>query len=328
VDNTPKTTVQDTTGLSGLTTAEVAERIADGRVNDVPDAPVRTTSEIFRANVLTPINAIMGALFALILVAGFPGDALFAGVIVSNSIIGTVQELRARRTLTDLAVLSAPGARVVRDGTATDIDVSGVVADDLLELRPGDQVVVDGVVVDALGLEVDESLLTGEADPVDKAVGDMVLSGSFVAAGTGHVRATGIGSESYAVTLAEEARRFSLVDSDDAVNRMRQGKPVEMVYPDQAEKDIGCFIVPNAAVLIKGAPHPTAAKKLIDYLLTKETERKLAFADCAQMPLHPGVKIPPELKPISELKVMQVDYAVVAKKMLEIQPLLKEWMGM
>ena len=214
MDNTPKTTVQDTTGLSGLTTAEVAERIADGRVNDVPDAPVRTTSEIFRANVLTPINAIMGALFALILVAGFPGDALFAGVIVSNSIIGTVQELRARRTLTDLAVLSAPGARVVRDGTATDIDVSGVVADDLLELRPGDQVVVDGVVVDALGLEVDESLLTGEADPVDKAVGDMVLSGSFVAAGTGHVRATGIGSESYAATLAEEARRFSLVDSE------------------------------------------------------------------------------------------------------------------
>ena len=214
MDNTPKTTVQDTPALTGLTTAEVAERLADGRVNDVPDAPVRTTSEIFRANVLTPINAIMGALFALILVAGFPGDALFAGVIVSNSIIGTVQELRARRTLTNLAVLSAPGARVVRDGTATDIDVSGVVADDLLELRPGDQVVVDGVVVDALGLEVDESLLTGEADPVYKTVGDRVLSGSFVAAGTGHVRATGIGSESYAAALAEEARRFTLVDSE------------------------------------------------------------------------------------------------------------------
>jgi len=206
--------VQGTPGLGGLTTVEVAERVADGRVNDVPDAPVRTTSEIFRANVLTPINAIMGALFALILVAGFPGDALFAGVIVSNSIIGTLQELRARRTLTDLAVLSAPGARVVRDGTATDIGVSGVVADDLLAIRPGDQVVVDGLVVDALGLEVDESLLTGEADPVDKAVGDRVLSGSFVAAGTGHVLATGIGSESYAATLAEEARRFSLVDSE------------------------------------------------------------------------------------------------------------------
>ena len=206
--------MHDTPALTGLTTAEVAERVADGRVNDVPDAPVRTTSEIFRANVLTPVNAIMGTLFALILIAGFPGDALFAGVIVSNSIIGTVQELRARRTLTNLAVLSAPRARVVRDGAATDVNVSAVVADDLLELRPGDQVVVDGVVVEAMGLEVDESLLTGEADPVDKAVGDPVLSGSYVAAGMGHVRATLIGSESYAATLAEEARRFTLVDSE------------------------------------------------------------------------------------------------------------------
>ncbi len=211
VEDTPETTVHDTPAMTGRTTAEVAERGADGRVNDVPDAPVRTTSEIFRANVLTPVNAIMGTLFALILIAGFPGDALFAGVIVSNSIIGTVQELRARRTLTNLAVLSAPRARVVRDGTATDVNVSAVGADDLLELRPGDQVVVDGVVVEAMGLEVDESLLTGEADPMDKAVGDPVLSGSFVAAGMGHVRATLIGSESYAATLAEEARRFTLV---------------------------------------------------------------------------------------------------------------------
>ena len=206
--------MHDTPALTGLTTAEVAERVADGRVNDVPDAPARTTSEIFRANVLTPVNAIMGTLFALILIAGFPGDSLFAGVIVSNSIIGTVQELRARRTLTNLAVLSAPRARVVRDGAATDVNVSAVVADDLLELRPGDQVVVDGVVVEAMGLEVDESLLTGEADPMDKAVGDPVLSGSYVAAGMGHVRATLIGSESYAATLAEEARRFTLVDSE------------------------------------------------------------------------------------------------------------------
>ena len=137
-----------TGGLTGLTVGEVSRRIADGRVNDVPDAPVRTTREILRANVLTPVNAIMGALLALILVAGFPGDALFAGVIVSNSVIGTVQELRARRTLNELAVLSAPRARVVRDGGTLDLDVSGVVADDLLALAPGAQVVVDGTVVE------------------------------------------------------------------------------------------------------------------------------------------------------------------------------------
>ena len=200
--------------VAGLTAAEVAQRVADGRVNDVPDAPVRTTGEILRANVLTPVNAIMGALLVLILVAGFPGDALFAGVIVSNSVIGTVQELRARRTLTELAVLSAPRARVVRDGATLDLEVAAVVADDLLALAPGDQVVVDGTVVDGTGLELDESLLTGEADPVDKAPGDEVLSGSFVSAGSGHYRATRIGAGSYAATLAEEARRFALVDSE------------------------------------------------------------------------------------------------------------------
>jgi len=198
----------------GLSAAEVAERVADGRVNDVPEAPVRTTGQILRANVLTPVNGIMGALLALILVAGFPGDALFAGVIFSNSVIGVVQELRARRTLSELAVLSAPRARVVRDGRAAEVGVSEVVADDLLELRPGDQVVVDGEVVKATGLEIDESLLTGEADPVDRDPGDQVLSGSFVAAGSGSYRATRVGADSYAASLSEEARRFKIADSE------------------------------------------------------------------------------------------------------------------
>ncbi len=121
---------------------------------------------------------------------------------------------------------------------------------------------------------------------------------------------------------------FSLVDSDDAVNRIRQGKSVAMVYPDQGEGEIGCFIVPNAAVMIKGAPHPEAARKLIDFLLSRETEKKLAFADCAQIPLHPGVNLPSELKPIGEIKVMQVNYAKVAAKMVEIQPFLKSWVGL
>ncbi|RTZ61056.1 MAG: iron ABC transporter substrate-binding protein [Gammaproteobacteria bacterium] len=121
---------------------------------------------------------------------------------------------------------------------------------------------------------------------------------------------------------------FSLVDSDDAVNRMRQGKPVDMVYPDQGEGQMGTFIVPNAVVLIKGAPHPNLAKQLIDYLLSRETERKLAFADCAQIPLHPGVEMPPELKPIQSIKTMPVDYAEIARKMLQVQPYLREWAGL
>lgn len=126
--------------------------------------------------------------------------------------------------------------------------------------------------------------------------------------------------------VAKSEYLFALVDSDDAVSRIRQKKPVYIVYPDQKEEQPGAFVVPNAVMMIKGAPHPTAAKKLIDYLLSKETERKLALADCAQIPLHEGVETPKELKPMHEIKVMQVDYAEVAKKLVEIQPYLKNWL--
>ena len=138
----------------------------------MPDAPVRTVGQIVRANVLTPVNAIIGSMFVLIMAAGFPADALFAGVVVSNSVIGIAQELKARRTLRKLAVLSAPQARVVRDGRTRDRWAPARWwPTTILELQPGDQVVVDGEVVAARGLEVDESLLTGESDPVDKAPG-------------------------------------------------------------------------------------------------------------------------------------------------------------
>jgi len=120
---------------------------------------------------------------------------------------------------------------------------------------------------------------------------------------------------------------FALVDSDDAVNRMRQGKPVEMVCPDQGEDGIGCLILPNAAVFIKNAPHPDNARKLIDYLLSKETEQKLAFADCAQIPLHQGIETPAYVLKIEKIKAMHIDYAKVAGKLSEIQPFLKEWVG-
>ena len=198
----------------GLTAAQVAERVAAGRTNRVPDAPVRTLPQILRANVFSPVNGIMLALFAAILVAGFPRDGLFVGVVVSNAVIGVAQEIRAKRELDRLAVLSAPKARVVRDGEVSEVGVSEVVADEVLELAPGDQVVVDGTVLTSSGLEADESLLTGEADPIEKEPGDELLSGSFVAAGSGRYQATRIGAESYASSLSEEAKRFTLVNSE------------------------------------------------------------------------------------------------------------------
>ena len=223
----------------GLTAAEVEQRRREGRTNDVPDAPVRTVGQIVRNNVLTPVNAIIGSMFVLIMVADFPADALFAGVVVSNSVIGIAQELKARRTLRKLAVLSAPRARVVRDAQALEVGTSEVVADDILELRPGDQVVVDGEVVAARGLEIDESLLTGESDPVDKAPGDGVMSGSFVNAGAGWYRATAIGADSYAARLSGEARRFKLAGSE-----LRGG--VNVVLRRLT------WIIPLAAVLLLG----------------------------------------------------------------------------
>ncbi len=120
---------------------------------------------------------------------------------------------------------------------------------------------------------------------------------------------------------------FSLVDSDDVVNRMKQKQPVELVYPDQGDNEVGCFIVPNAVVLIAGSPHPEFGKKLIDYLLSKETERKLAFSDAAQIPLHPDVSMPPQLRPIQSIKVMKVNYTAIATKLQAIQPFLKSWVG-
>jgi iron(III) transport system substrate-binding protein len=120
---------------------------------------------------------------------------------------------------------------------------------------------------------------------------------------------------------------FSLVDSDDVVSRIQQGQPVELIYPDQGDGDIGCFIVPNAAVLIAGSPHPESGKKLIDYLLSKETERKLAVSDAAQIPLHPGGTPPPGLKPIESIRTMKSNYAEIAAKLQTIQPFLKSWAG-
>ncbi len=194
--------------------------VSRGLVNTLPKAPTRTFGQIVKANVLTPVNGIIGSLLVLILIAGKPGDSLFAGVIVTNSVIGILQEIRAKSTLDRLRVLSAPRATVVRDGAEVDLDIESVVLGDLLVAGPGDQIVVDGRVVTAQGLEVDESLLTGEADPVRKNPGDEVLSGSFVSAGSGRYVATRVGEESYASTLANEARRFVLVNSElrDGIN--------------------------------------------------------------------------------------------------------------
>ncbi|KUN91331.1 HAD-IC family P-type ATPase [Streptomyces caeruleatus] len=198
----------------GLTAAEVAERVARGQVNDVPVRSSRSMADIVRANVFTRFNAIIGVLWVIMLFVAPIQDSLFGFVILANTGIGIIQEWRAKKTLDSLAVIGEARPTVRRDGVAAEVSTSEIVLDDLIEIGPGDKAVVDGVCVEADGLEIDESLLTGEADPVVKRPGDQVLSGSFVVAGGGAFQATKVGREAYAAQLAEEASRFTLVHSE------------------------------------------------------------------------------------------------------------------
>ncbi|OUS95732.1 HAD-IC family P-type ATPase [Rhodococcus sp. NCIMB 12038] len=200
--------------VAGLTAAQVAERVAAGKTNDVPDRASRSVRDIVRANVFTRINAILGVLLIIVLATGSIVDGMFGLLIIANSGIGIIQEVRAKRTLDKLAIVSQTKPVVRRDGVAVAMAPREVVLDDIIELGAGDQIVVDGVVVEAATLDIDESLLTGEADPVDKDVGQQVLSGSFVASGSGCYRATKVGGDAYAAKLADEASKFTLVHSE------------------------------------------------------------------------------------------------------------------
>ncbi|MDT4923013.1 MAG: cation-transporting P-type ATPase [Pseudonocardiales bacterium] len=204
----------------GLNREQVQQRLADGRANRTTQPTSRPAWSIIRTNVLTRFNALLGSLCVLILVVGPVQDALFGLVIVANSAVGVIAEMRAKRTLDRLRVLTASTAQAVREGELVSVAVDQVVVDDVIEAHSGDQVVADGVVLSAMGADADESLLTGEADPVRKQPGDEVLSGSAVAAGSLRYRATKVGPHAYANILAREAREFTTPPSElrDGIN--------------------------------------------------------------------------------------------------------------
>jgi cation-transporting ATPase E len=203
-----------TGGVTGLTSTEVRARISDGKVNVVDSRVSRSVSSILRENLLTRFNAIMSVMLVIVLIFGHLPDALFGFVMVANAVIGIVQELRAKRTLDKLSVLVEPNVTVVRDGVDEEIPTDQIVLDDVIVLVTGDQVPADGIVLVAGSVQVDESLLTGEADPVHKEVGDSILSGSFVVAGSATVEITAVGDDAYAQHLASEAREFTLAKSE------------------------------------------------------------------------------------------------------------------
>jgi cation-transporting ATPase E len=191
---------------SGLSSAEAKARLR--KLGPPPETSSRSTSSIVAGNVFTLFNAIIAVFFVLDLALGLYADSLFGLVAVINSYIGIRQELKAKATLDELAVLVAPHARVVRDGDVAELLATEIVPGDLVAVGPGDQLVADGEVSSSRGLTVDESMLTGEADGIRKTAGDRLLSGSFSVSGSGHYVVDAVRDDSYAGRLAGEAKAF------------------------------------------------------------------------------------------------------------------------
>ena len=208
------TTHPPESSVNGLSAAQVAERVSAGQTNEYRERTSRSAAQILRANVFTIFNGILGAALVLVLALGHWADALFGFVLVLNTATGTLAEIRAKRALDRLSVLETPRAVVVRDGAETEVAVGQVVLDDVVRLAAGQQVPADGEVLTSDGLEIDESILTGESRPVRPVSGAKVMSGTTVTAGTGLFRTTAVGGDAYAHRLAREARRYSLVVSE------------------------------------------------------------------------------------------------------------------
>jgi len=190
----------------GLSSAEAAKRLR--KLGSPPDTSSRSVSSIVAGNVFTLFNAIIGVFFVLILSLGLIADAVFGVIAIVNSYIGIRQELNAKKTLDELAVLVAPRAKAIRDGAVLNLLAEEIVPGDTVAVEPGDQLVADGEVLASRGMTLDESLLTGEVDGIRKDAGDLALSGSFCISGSGRYRVDLVREESYAGKLAGEARAF------------------------------------------------------------------------------------------------------------------------
>jgi magnesium-transporting ATPase (P-type) len=205
---------------TGLSSKEAQARLR--KLGAPPETSSRSTSSIIAGNVFTLFNAIIAVFFVFDLALGLYADSLFGLIAVINSYIGIRQELKAKKTLDEVAVLVAPRARVIRDGNPVELLADEVVPGDLVALSPGDQLVADGRVVSSRGLTLDESMLTGEADGIRKDRGDEVLSGSFATSGSGHYEVEAVREKSYAGRLAGEAKAFRhpLSPLQEEVNRV------------------------------------------------------------------------------------------------------------
>jgi cation-transporting ATPase E len=198
--------------ITGLEDFEVLTRRERGQGNNYRPPTSRSLVDIFRQNVFTLINMVLFTLGAVMIAIGRVSEALISvSLITMNIVIGVIQELRAKRKLDRIALLTRPKVTVLRGGTERTVDPADLVRGDVIVVRPGDQIVVDGIVVGDGQIEVDESLITGESDHIPKEKGDHVLSGSFVVTGTAMFVARRVGDKSFANQIAAEARAFRVV---------------------------------------------------------------------------------------------------------------------
>ncbi len=201
-------------GATGLTPKEVVQRIESGQSNAVKTSTSRSVQDIVRANVFTLFNGIIFAAMVLVLITGSWRDAVFGFVIIINTGIGIVTELRAKRTLDRLSILVASEFLVHRDGRDVEVSHNEIVLDDLLWIRAGEQVPADGQIIQTWGLELDESMLTGESRTVRHKVGEQVYSGATAVSGMALVKVNAVGSHSYAATLTAQAKVYKKTVSD------------------------------------------------------------------------------------------------------------------
>ena len=198
---------------SGLTEQEVQDRIQSGLINGEEEVRTKRIGQIIKENVITPFNILNVILAILVLSVGSIKNALFMGVILCNILIGTVQEIRAKKTIDKLSLIAAPKAHVLRNGTVVDIAVRDIVMDDILSLQSGNQVCADSIVCSG-ECEVNESLITGESDPVTKQAGDHLLSGSFIVSGGCRAQVFHIGKDNYAQQITQNAKYFKRPNSE------------------------------------------------------------------------------------------------------------------
>ncbi len=223
--------------IKGLTKEEVAKRVEQGLVNQTDISTDKTTKEIILSNTLTYFNLIFLVITVLLILVGSFRNLTFLPIIIGSTLIGIVQEIRAKRTLEKMSILNAPHADVIRDGKLQQILSEELVKDDVILLTAGKQICADAVVIEG-NVQVNESLLTGEADEVEKTSGSPLLSGSFVVSGQCYARLEKVGNESYISKLSMEAKAMGSGEQSEMI------RSINMIV-----KWVGIVIIPIGVIL-------------------------------------------------------------------------------